>query len=127
MKVCVLTIDPAKRLADSLGLKELGNEAKRVEPELFAAQGVEIKGELWAMMLDAKVTFDELVDQSVTVRLDGPDRIAAEDHPQRLLDADQARQPQRSAGARNDAELDFGKPESRAGRGDAEMAGERYL
>ncbi len=61
LKVCVLTIDPAKRLADSLGLKELGNEAKRVEPELFAAQGVEIKGELWAMMLDAKVTFDELV------------------------------------------------------------------
>jgi anion-transporting ArsA/GET3 family ATPase len=61
LKVCVLTIDPAKRLADSLGLKELGNEAKRVDPELFAAQRVEIKGELWAMMLDAKATFDELV------------------------------------------------------------------
>ncbi len=28
LKVCVLTIDPAKRLADSLGLKELGNEAQ---------------------------------------------------------------------------------------------------
>lgn len=61
LKVCVLTIDPAKRLADSLGLKELGNEASQVDPELFAAQGVEIKGELWAMMLDAKATFDELV------------------------------------------------------------------
>jgi anion-transporting ArsA/GET3 family ATPase len=60
-KVCVLTIDPAKRLADSLGLKELGNEATRVDPKLFAAQGVEIEGELWAMMLDAKATFDELV------------------------------------------------------------------
>ena len=61
LKVCVLTIDPAKRLADSLGLKELGNEARQVDPELFAAQGVEVEGELWAMMLDAKATFDELV------------------------------------------------------------------
>jgi anion-transporting ArsA/GET3 family ATPase len=61
LKVCVLTIDPAKRLADSLGLKELGNEAKRVDPALFEQQGVEIEGELWAMMLDAKATFDELV------------------------------------------------------------------
>jgi anion-transporting ArsA/GET3 family ATPase len=61
LKVCVLTIDPAKRLADSLGLKELGNEAKQVDPALFEQQGVEIEGELWAMMLDAKATFDELV------------------------------------------------------------------
>jgi anion-transporting ArsA/GET3 family ATPase len=61
MTVCVLTIDPAKRLADSLGLQELGNEARRVDPELFARQGVEMKGELWAMMLDAKATFDELI------------------------------------------------------------------
>jgi anion-transporting ArsA/GET3 family ATPase len=61
LKVCVLTIDPAKRLADSLGLKELGNEARRVDPKLFEKQGVEMKGELWAMMLDAKATFDELV------------------------------------------------------------------
>ncbi|MGH2980637.1 MAG: ArsA family ATPase [Solirubrobacterales bacterium] len=60
-KVCVLTIDPAKRLADSLGLEEMGNEAKRVDPSLFEAQGVEMEGELWAMMLDAKATFDELV------------------------------------------------------------------
>src|SRR6476659_9818100 len=61
LKVCVLTIDPAKRLADSLGLKELGNEARRVEPQLLEHQGVEMQGELWAMMLDAKATFDELV------------------------------------------------------------------
>jgi anion-transporting ArsA/GET3 family ATPase len=61
LKVCVLTIDPAKRLADSLGLKELGNEAKLVDPALFEQHGLEIKGELWAMMLDAKATFDELV------------------------------------------------------------------
>ncbi|HVQ59980.1 MAG TPA: ArsA-related P-loop ATPase [Solirubrobacterales bacterium] len=61
LKVCVLTIDPAKRLADSLGLEELGNEARRVDPALFERQGVEMEGELWAMMLDPKATFDELV------------------------------------------------------------------
>lgn len=62
LKVGVLTIDPAKRLADSLGLDELGNSQRRVDPELFAAAGVETGGgELWAMMLDAKATFDEVV------------------------------------------------------------------
>ena len=61
LKVCVLTIDPAKRLADSLGLEELGNEARRVDPALFEKQGIEMEGELWAMMLDAKATFDELI------------------------------------------------------------------
>jgi anion-transporting ArsA/GET3 family ATPase len=61
-KVAVLTIDPAKRLADSLGLPELGNEEREVDPRLFAESGVETGGgELWAMMLDAKATFDELV------------------------------------------------------------------
>ncbi len=64
-KVIVLTIDPAKRLANSLGLPELGNEERRValpgdpsEP----TRGGDTGGELWAMMLDAKRTFDELVE-----------------------------------------------------------------
>ena len=61
LKVCVLTIDPAKRLADSLGLEELGNEASRVDPALLEKNGVTGDGELWAMMLDAKETFDNLV------------------------------------------------------------------
>ncbi|HZA88669.1 MAG TPA: ArsA-related P-loop ATPase [Solirubrobacterales bacterium] len=61
-KVAVLTIDPAKRLADSLGLPELGNTERRVDPSLFQAEGVETgDGELWAMMLDAKATFDEVI------------------------------------------------------------------
>ncbi len=61
-RVAVLTIDPAKRLADSLGLPELGNTERQVEPALFAAAGVETNGgELWAMMLDSKQTFDEVV------------------------------------------------------------------
>ena len=60
-KVAVVTIDPAKRLADSLGLEELGNEPHRVDPDRFAGHGLEMRGELWAMMLDAKATFDDLI------------------------------------------------------------------
>jgi len=61
-KVAVLTIDPAKRLADSLGLPELGNTERQVDPELFRSLGIDTGGgELWAMMLDAKATFDEVV------------------------------------------------------------------
>ena len=63
LKVAVLTIDPARRLANSLGLEELGNEARRVDPERLRAAGVEPRGELWAMMLDPKRTFDGLVDR----------------------------------------------------------------
>jgi anion-transporting ArsA/GET3 family ATPase len=62
-KVAVLTIDPAKRLANSLGLPELGNEERLVDPSRFAEAGVEVKGELWAMMLDAKRTFDDLIER----------------------------------------------------------------
>lgn len=62
-KVAVLTIDPAKRLANSLGLPELGNEESLVDPARFAEHGLEMKGELWAMMLDAKRTFDDLIER----------------------------------------------------------------
>jgi anion-transporting ArsA/GET3 family ATPase len=62
-KVAVLTIDPAKRLANSLGLPELGNEETLVDPARFTEAGVEMRGELWAMMLDAKRTFDDLVER----------------------------------------------------------------
>ena len=67
-KVAVITIDPARRLAGALGLDELSEDGAQagqhlVDPELFAAQGVEMKGELWAMMLDPKRTFDEIVER----------------------------------------------------------------
>jgi anion-transporting ArsA/GET3 family ATPase len=62
-KVAVVTIDPAKRLANALGLDELQNEPRRVEPGRLGAGGIEVKGELWAMMLDPKRTFDELIDR----------------------------------------------------------------
>jgi anion-transporting ArsA/GET3 family ATPase len=63
LKVAVVTIDPAKRLADSLGLEELGNEPRLVDPARFREHGVEIQGELWALMLDSKRTFDALIER----------------------------------------------------------------
>ena len=63
LKVAVVTIDPAKRLANALGMKELGNEPRLVAPERFLPHGIEMEGELWAMMLDAKRTFDEVIEK----------------------------------------------------------------
>jgi len=60
-RVLCITIDPAKRLADSLGLGAMSAEEQRVSPELFASAGLEVKGELTVLMLDTKHTFDELV------------------------------------------------------------------
>jgi anion-transporting ArsA/GET3 family ATPase len=60
-KAAVLTIDPARRLASSLGLKELTNEPVKVGARKFEAAGLEPRGELHAMMLDTKTTFDKVV------------------------------------------------------------------
>jgi anion-transporting ArsA/GET3 family ATPase len=60
-KVLVLTIDPAKRLADALGLEGIGNTEKRVPPDAFKTAGLEVRGELWAAMLDTKQSWDALV------------------------------------------------------------------
>jgi anion-transporting ArsA/GET3 family ATPase len=60
-RVCVVTIDPAKRLADALGIEQLGSVPRRVDPDRFDGHGLTIEGELWAMMLDPKRTFDELI------------------------------------------------------------------
>ncbi|MFF4248183.1 ArsA family ATPase [Streptomyces sp. NPDC001822] len=54
-KVVVLTIDPARRLAQSMGIDRLDNVPRRVE-------GIDGEGELHAMMLDMKRTFDETVE-----------------------------------------------------------------
>jgi anion-transporting ArsA/GET3 family ATPase len=61
-RVAVVTIDPARRLAGALGLEQLGNEPRMVESGHFARHGVRLRGELWAMMLDAKRTFDDLIE-----------------------------------------------------------------
>jgi anion-transporting ArsA/GET3 family ATPase len=67
-RAVVLTIDPAKRLAQALGLAALGND-----PGLVAGTGgAGDRGELHAMMLDMRRTFDEMVQAHTT-----PDRAAA--------------------------------------------------
>jgi anion-transporting ArsA/GET3 family ATPase len=58
--VVVLTIDPAKRLAQALGVNDLGNTPQRVP------LAPEVTGELHAMMLDMRRTFDEMVLQYST-------------------------------------------------------------
>jgi anion-transporting ArsA/GET3 family ATPase len=60
-KVLVLTVDPAKRLANALGLEGFGNIEKQVPAEAFAEAGVKPRGELWAAMLDTKQSWDALV------------------------------------------------------------------
>ncbi len=64
-KVVVLTIDPARRLAQSLGLGHLDNEPRPVV-------GIDGSGSLDAMMLDMKRTFDEFVEAAAD-----PERAAA--------------------------------------------------
>ena len=60
-KVLVLTVDPARRLANALGLETFGNVETQVPLEAFAEAGVEPRGELWAAMLDTKQSWDDLV------------------------------------------------------------------
>jgi anion-transporting ArsA/GET3 family ATPase len=75
-KTVVLTIDPAKRLASALGLKELSSEPSKVDARKFSAAGLTPKGELHAMMLDTKSTFDKVVLQYAPTR-EQADRIIA--------------------------------------------------
>lgn len=65
-RVLCLTIDPAKRLATSLGLTQMTTEEQVVPAALFEAQGLELRGSLSAMMLDTKKTFDELVRKTAS-------------------------------------------------------------
>lgn len=65
--VVVLTIDPARRLAQSLGIKELGNSPVEV-PSIDNSAG----GSLSAMMLDMKRTFDEVIESHAS-----PDKAQA--------------------------------------------------
>ena len=60
-RVAVVTIDPARRLASALGIDELDDEPRQIDPALLGAHGIECKGELWATMLDSKRTFDTLI------------------------------------------------------------------
>ena len=59
-RVAVLTIDPARRLADAMGVTGLGNEPIRVPIERVLPEGAPA-GRLDAIMLDMKATFDDVV------------------------------------------------------------------
>ncbi len=56
--VCVVTIDPARRLADAMGISELANTPRKIETSTDL--------DLWAVMLDPNSTFDELVQKFAT-------------------------------------------------------------
>jgi anion-transporting ArsA/GET3 family ATPase len=68
-RVLVLTIDPARRLANALGLSEIGNTEVRIDLGALPAPG----GELWAMMLDPRSTLDDVIAR---VARDAPTREA---------------------------------------------------
>ena len=71
-KTLVLTVDPARRLADALGVERLGNVERQIEASAFKEAGVEPRGELWAAMLDTKRSWDELIERHA------PDRATAD-------------------------------------------------
>ncbi|HLG66279.1 MAG TPA: ArsA-related P-loop ATPase [Acidimicrobiales bacterium] len=60
-RVLVLTVDPARRLAEALGLSGIGNAEVRIDESVFRAAGVVPRGELWAAMLDTRESWDALV------------------------------------------------------------------
>ena len=62
-RTLVLTIDPARRLANSLGLASLGHNVQQVDPALVRRGAPSQTGELHAMMLDQKQAFDEVVQR----------------------------------------------------------------
>jgi anion-transporting ArsA/GET3 family ATPase len=62
-RTVVITIDPARRLASSMGLAQLGSEVTEIPPPLLAAQGIEPRGTFAALMLDQKGAWDALVER----------------------------------------------------------------
>jgi anion-transporting ArsA/GET3 family ATPase len=77
-KVLVVTVDPAKRLANALGIEGFGNVATRVPADAFKAVGVKPRGQLWAAMLDTKQSWDDLVQRHAP---DTPTALRILDNP----------------------------------------------
>lgn len=75
-RTLVITIDPAKRLANALGLTSLSHVPQPIDPALAAVNGVRPRGELFAMMLDIKAAWDDML------RRTAPDEATA----QKILD-----------------------------------------
>ena len=60
-RVLCLTIDPARRLSQSLGIEEMKTEAQTISPAVFERAGIRVPGSMTVMMLDTKSTFDGLI------------------------------------------------------------------
>ena len=97
---CVVTIDPAQRLADALGLEHLGNDPTEIDRDLWADGAGErpAGGRLSALMLDTKSTFDRLVTRNAS----------SPEQAQRILDntllPQRLRRARRHAGVHGDGE-----------------------
>lgn len=63
MKTLVLTIDPAKRLANSLGIQSIDYQEKEIPNKTFQSIGLKVEAPLYAMMLDTKRTFDSIIQK----------------------------------------------------------------
>lgn len=61
LKTLVLTIDPAKRLANSLGIQDIDYQEREIPKEKLQQAGVITQAPLYAMMMDTKHTFDNLI------------------------------------------------------------------
>lgn len=85
-RTLVLTIDPARRLADALGTGPLDHSEREVPREVLREIGVPDGGALFAMMLDTKRTFDELVER-ISPDAEARERIFANPIYQNLSDA----------------------------------------
>lgn len=62
-RTIVMTIDPARRLARSLGIPELGSDVREITRDVLAQAGLAVRGTLSAMMLDQKGAWDALVER----------------------------------------------------------------
>jgi len=62
-RVLVLTVDPARRLADALGIGALGNAVRRIPNEAFEKAGLRPRGALYAAMLDMGESWDALISR----------------------------------------------------------------
>ena len=61
LETMVMTIDPARRLANALGIEDAGNIETQVDPKFFEPHNFELAAPLWVMMPDVKQTFDSLI------------------------------------------------------------------
>jgi len=64
LRTLVMTIDPARRLANALGIADLGNVEREISAEMLAIHGIVLEAPLWVMMPDVKRTFDQLIERT---------------------------------------------------------------